>query len=118
MGVLNGRSGTSDDGVMVVVEMLTGCGAVTSVVADASDAVSRIVVVVDVDDVAVAAATRIQHRTPRLRLRAPSTPAELVIPGFVMYCRERRLSTPYPYSVPSFGMKRSKPESGVAVWIF
>jgi hypothetical protein len=105
---------------MVVVEMLTGCGAVTSVAADASDAsdaVSRIVVVV-VDDVAVAAATRIQHRTPRLRLRAPSTPAELVIPGFVMYCRERRLSTPYPYSVPSFGMKRSNPESGVAVWIF
>lgn len=27
---------------------------------------------------------RIHARTPRLRLRAPSTPSDLVIPGFVM----------------------------------
>ena len=47
-----------DDGVDVVVEMITDCG--------------------------VAAAARIQHFTPRLRPRAPSTPLELVIPGFVM----------------------------------
>ena len=110
-------SGTGVDGVMVVVEIDIACGAVVSVVSDAADAVSRIVVVVVAVAVAVAA-TRIQHRTPRLRLRAPSTPAELVIPGFVIYCRERRLSTPYPYSVPSFGIKRSKPESGIAAWIF
>ena len=92
--MLNGRSGTSDDGVdSVVVEMLTGCGA------EASNMVDVVVVVnvADVADVADAAdaadvadvaagvaATRIQHRTPRLRPRAPSTPAELVIPGFVM----------------------------------
>ena len=89
--MLNGRSGTSDDGVdSVVVEMLTGCGA------EASNMVDVVVVVnvadvadvedaADVADVATGvAATRIQHRTPRLRPRAPSTPAELVIPGFVM----------------------------------
>ena len=34
---------------------------------------------------AAEAATRIQHRIPRLRPRAPSTPAELVIPGLVIY---------------------------------
>jgi hypothetical protein len=93
---------------MVVVEMLTGCGAGMAADAVAADAVSRIVVVVVIVDVVdvvgvgvteeaeAEVATRIQHRTPRLRPRAPSTPAELVIPGFVMYCRERRLSTPYP----------------------
>lgn len=98
MGALNGRSGTSDDGVMVVVEMLTGCGAGVALLASLARIVVVVDVVVDVVDVGVAdeAATRIQHRTPRLRPRAPSTPAELVIPGFVMYCRERRLSTPYP----------------------
>ena len=48
-----------DDGVDVGVEMLTGCGAVVE-------------------------AVRIQHRTPRLRLRAPSTLSELVIPGLEM----------------------------------
>ena len=47
------------DGVYVVVEMLTDCGE-------------------------VAGAARIQHRTPILRLRAPSTPSELVIPGLEM----------------------------------
>jgi len=87
--VLNGRSGTGADGVDVVVEMLTGCGAGVST---ESDAVSMMVVDVVVAGVTGAveagvtgAATRIQHRTPRLRPRAPSTPAELVIPGFVIY---------------------------------
>ena len=71
-----------DDGVDVVVEMLTGCGVA---VVEASDGGRIVVVVVVVEGgwVAVVEA-RIQHLTPRLRPRAPSTPAELVIPGFVM----------------------------------
>ena len=64
--------------MVVVVEIETGCGAVVEVVVVV--AVVAVVVVV----VAVVVATRIQHRTPRLRPRAPSTPAELVMPGFVM----------------------------------
>ena len=63
----------SDWGVVVVVEIDTGCGVVVVVV-----------VAVVVVAVAVVVATRIQHLTPRLRPRAPSTPTELVIPGFVM----------------------------------
>ena len=73
-----------------VVEMLTGCG-VVAVSGVAGVMASRMVVVVVAEAVAEAeaeaeaeAATRIQHRTPRLRPRAPSTPAELVISGFVM----------------------------------
>jgi hypothetical protein len=72
--------------VEVVVEMLTGCGAVVAVAAAAAVAAAMrvdVVVVVIVGGVAEAV-TRIQHRTPRLRPRAPSTPAELVIPGFVI----------------------------------
>ena len=79
-----------DDGVDVVVEMLTGCGVaavservVASVVVD-GDWMRVVVVVVVAEGGGVADAVRIQHRTPRLRPRAPSTPAELVIPGFVM----------------------------------
>jgi hypothetical protein len=67
-----------DEGVVVVVEMLTGRGVV--VVADA-EAEALVVVVL----VVVVVATRIQHFTPRLRPRAPSTSIELVIPGLVMY---------------------------------
>ena len=82
-----------DDGVDVVVEMLTGCGVgvaegMAEGMADggAEGGWMRVVVVVVVEGgwVVVDAATRIQHLTPRLRPRAPSTPAELVIPGFVM----------------------------------
>ena len=83
-----------DDGVDVVVEMLTGCGVavvsdkvVASVVAVDGDWMRVVVVVIIVvaeGGGVVADAVRIQHRTPRLRPRAPSTPAELVIPGFVM----------------------------------
>ena len=75
----------------VVVEMLTGCGVVASrtVVVVVAVAARRVVVVVvviagGVAEAAEAAVTRIQHRTPRLSPRAPSTPAELVIPGFVI----------------------------------
>lgn len=66
----------SDWGVVVVVEIETGCGAVAVVV---------VVVVAVVAVAAVAAVTRIQHLTPRLRPRAPSTPTELVMPGFVIH---------------------------------
>ncbi len=74
-----------DDGVDVVVEMLTGCGVVVeaSVVVDGDWMRVVVVVVVEGGWVAVVEA-RIQHLTPRLRPRAPSTPAELAIPGFVM----------------------------------
>ena len=62
---------------VVVVEMLTGCAVMGRWVV--------VVVVVAVVAGAVAAApTRIQHRTPRFRPRAPSTPFELVIPGLLM----------------------------------
>ena len=99
-----------DDGAMVVVEMLTGCAVV--VVAGAAAGAEVVVVIAARGE--GSAATRIQHFTPRLRPRAPSTPTELVIPGLEMNCREIRLSTPYPYSDPSFGMKRSNPESASA----
>ena len=89
----------SDGVLMVVVEIVTGSAVVVVVVAMVGAETG--------DD------TRIQHRTPRLSARAPSTPEDDVIPGLVMNCRERRLSTPYPYSSPSTGMKRSNPESGV-----
>lgn len=68
----------SDGGVVVVVEIATGCGVA------ASWAAAACVVVVVVVETGVEAATRIQHLTPRLRPRAPSTPSELVIPGLVM----------------------------------
>ena len=70
--------------MVVVVEMLTGCGAVVAAVAAVAVAVASMRVIVVVVVTGVAAATRIQHRTPRLRPRAPSTPLELVIPGFVI----------------------------------
>ena len=80
-----------DDGVDVVVEMLTGCGVavsemmVVSVVVD-GDWMRVVVVVVMAEGGGMPAdvATRIQHLTPRLSPRAPSTPLELVIPGLVM----------------------------------
>ena len=40
--------------------------------------------------------TRIQHRTPRLRPRAPSTPDDVDDAGALDEGRDRRLSTPYP----------------------
>lgn len=75
----------SDWGVVVVVEIATGCGVASLAWAAAWAWAWAVVVVVDTGvDTGVEAATRIQQRTPRLRPRAPSTPAELVIPGFVM----------------------------------
>ena len=65
-----------DWGVVVVVEIETGCGVVVVVVV--------VVAAWVVAWVAAWAAARIQHLTPRLRPRAPSTPSELVMPGFVM----------------------------------
>lgn len=72
---------------VVVVEMLTGCAVVGRWVV-------VVVVVAGAAGAAGAALTRIQHRTPRFRPRAPSTPFELVIPGLLMNWREMRLSTP------------------------
>lgn len=60
-------------GAVVVVMIETG-----------SDVVEVVVDTVWAAAVAVAVATRIQHLTPRLRPRAPSTSTELVIPGFSM----------------------------------
>ena len=71
---------------VVVVEMLTGCAVMGRWVV--------VVVVVAVVVGAGAALTRIQHLTPRLRPRAPSTPFELVIPGLLMNWHDIRLSTP------------------------
>ena len=79
-----------DDGVDVVVEMLTGCGVavsdmmVVSVVVDGVWMRVVVVVVAEGGGMPADAATRIQHLTPRLSPRAPSTPLELVIPGLVM----------------------------------
>ena len=69
-----------------------------------------VVVVVVVVAVAVGCATRIQHRTPRLRPRAPSTPISKDDEGSLY---EREIIA-VSYSVPSCGMNRSNPESGVA----
>ena len=83
-----------DEGAMVVVETLTGCAAVVVSAAEAAAWVVVVVVIAARGAGSGSAATRIQHFTPRLRPRAPSTPTELVIPGLEMNCREIRLSTP------------------------
>ncbi len=90
----------------------------TGVVAGAVEAVAvagagTVVVVVVVVPVGVGCATRMQHRTPRLRLRAPSTPTCKGAGGsFLLTFSRRRLEL--SYSSPSCGMNRSKPESGVS----
>lgn len=61
----------SDGVLMVVVENVTGSAVV-------------VVVVVAMVGAATGEDTRIQHRTPRLSARAPSTPEDDVIPGLVM----------------------------------
>ena len=73
---------------VVVVETLTGCAVMGRWVGVV------VVVAVVVGAGAGVVATRIQHRTPRFRPRAPSTPFELVIPGLLMNWRDIRLSTP------------------------
>jgi len=76
----------------VVVETETG------VVAGAVEAVAGAgtVVVVVVVPVGVGCATRMQHRTPRLRLRAPSTPTCKGAGGsFLLTFSRRRLELSY-----------------------
>ena len=84
-----------DDGVDVVVEMLTGCGVAVVVDGDWMRVVV-VVVVAEGGGVPVDTATRIQHRTPRLRPRAPSTPTDVDDGGALAGGREMRLYTPYP----------------------
>ena len=72
------------------------------------------VVVVVVVPVGVGCATRIQHRTPRLRPRAPSTPISKDDEGSFLSDRE---IIAVSYSVPSCGMNRSNPESGVVATV-
>ena len=82
-------------GAIVVVVTETGFEKMSSV---------NVVVVVVAVVVALAAAwgaaawgdTRIQHRTPRLRPRAPSTPVDVDDAGALDEGRDIRLSTPYP----------------------
>ena len=96
---------------MVVVEMDTGCDVALSDAVASSDAV--VVVVVEV--VGVRGATRMQQRTPRLRLRAPSTPTCKGNGGsFFLTFSRRMLALALSYSSPSCGINRSNPESGVA----
>jgi len=93
--------------------METGCDVAASGVAVASAAAGMVVVVVVAVAVGVGGATRIQQRTPRLRLRAPSTPTCKGDGGsFLLTFSRRRLAL--AYSSPSCGMNRSNPESGVA----
>jgi hypothetical protein len=94
-------------GITVVVEMETGSGVVVAV----EVGVVVVVVIVAVGD---CGETRIQHRIPRLRARAPSTPTcngAGVSLFFISMC----MILESMYSVPENGMKRSNPESGVAV---
>ena len=70
MAAADGRSVAVTIGAVVVVVIETG-----------SDAVE---VVVDTVWAEAAAATRIQHLTPRLRPRAPSTSTVLVILGLLI----------------------------------
>jgi len=112
--------------VVVVVEMLTGCGVEVVVVAVAvavvvvvAVAVAVVVVVVVAVAVAVGLDTRIQQRTPRLRLLAPSTPVESGAGGsFLITSPSRDFGLGIAasiYSVPANGMKRSNPESCVSI---
>ena len=98
---------------MVVVETDTGVVLVEEEAALAAAGMVVVVVVAVAVAVAVGGATRIQHRTPRLRLRAPSTPTCNGVGGsFLLTFSQRRLAL--AYSSPSCGMNRSNPESGVA----
>ena len=95
----------------MVVETDTGVLSVAVAVLAAAGMVVVVVVVVPVP--VVGGATRMQQRTPRLRLRAPSTPTCKGAGGsFLLTFSRRRFAL--SYSSPSCGMNRSKPESGVA----
>ena len=98
----------------MVVETETGCDVAASGVAVASAAAGMVVVVVVVPVPVVGGATRIQQRTPRLRLRAPSTPTCKGAGGSFLLTFSRRIFVLLAYSSPSCGINRSNPESGVA----
>ena len=97
--------------------METGCaavewatGSVVIVVVEVAAAVAAAAVVA-----AEVASTRIQHRTPKLRLRAPSTPTcNGCGSGGVLFLSSERRMLGVSYSSPLFGIKRSNPESGLA----
>ena len=82
MGV--GRSVAMTKGVIVDVVVVTVCGArgVAGAAGAAGVAGAADAVVVDASD--TMGEIRIHARTPRFNPRAPSTPSELVIPGFVI----------------------------------
>ena len=97
--------------------METGCAAVEWATG------SLVIVVVEVDvevaevvaEVVAVASTRIQHRTPKLRLRAPSTPTcKGKGSGGLLFLSSERRMLGVSYSSQSFGIKRSNPESGLA----
>ena len=89
--------------------METGCVAVEW----ATGSVVIVVVEVEVAVAAAVASTRIQHRTPKLRLRAPSTPT-CNGSGGVLFLSSEQIMLGVSYSSPLFGIKRSNPESGLA----
>ncbi len=86
-------------GITVVVEIETGSGVVVVVVIAAAGDWGE---------------TRIQHRRPRLRARAPSTPTCNGAGGSLFFTSVRMILESM-YSVPENGIKRSNPESGVDV---
>jgi len=99
--------------------MLTGC-VVVPAAAVMNSGVVVVVVVVTALVVVVGLDKRIQQRTPRLRLRAPSTPTPTCkgASGLLFITSDRKILAS-AYSTPLRGMKISKPESGVtAVAIF
>lgn len=91
--------------------MLTGC-VVVPAAAVMNSGVVVVVVVVTALVVVVGLDTRIQQRTPRLRLRAPSTPTCKGAGGLLFITSDRKILAS-AYSTPLRGMKISKPESGV-----
>ena len=102
-------------GITVVVEMETGSGVVASVVVvEVEVEVEGVVVVVVIAAAGDWGETRIQHRRPRLRARAPSTPTCNGAGGSLFFTSVRMILESM-YSVPENGMKRSNPESGVDV---
>jgi len=92
MGVLAGMGMGMGMGMGVVVVVVVGVGV----------------------GVGVGGVTRMQQRTPRLRARAPSTPTCKGSGGSFLLTFSRRILA-FSYSLPSCGVNRSNPESGVAM---
>ena len=100
----------------MVVEMDSGCDVAATGEPDLVGVIVVVVVVVVPVGVEVGGATRMQQRTPRLRLRAPSTPTcKGKGSGGLLFLSSERRMLGVSYSSPSFGIKRSNPESGLAV---